>query len=161
MMDYFKWFNALISFIEVIAAFATIYIVAGQLKQVKKSVRGNSYDAIMSHASMLTNLFVQHPELDIIWEREQTQEGDLERRRMWTVEMLMDFYEYMYLQYIKKDITEDMWEGWDDHIKKTFQDSKYFKRYWINQGEMYSKTFRNYIDDILLKSLKDTDIFSK
>jgi len=63
--------------------------------------------------------------------------------------MVLMVFEIIYLAHIKGWLEKDEWEGWGELIKELIKESKYFRETWKNEGYLYAKKFRDFINSII------------
>ena len=131
----------------------TAIIIYWQLKELKRSFKGNTHESTMNHATGITKLFIDNPELSSVW-NSKGEEDNLDKdelKKKWTVELLVDFFEHMYIQHDQGNLPHDAWDGWDKHIRSSFRDSDYFQEFWKEKKDVYSENFQNYIKSEIKK----------
>ncbi len=153
--------NFLISSSSMIIYLVTAIFIYWQLKELKRTMRGNTHESTMNHATGITKLFIEYPELNEIWKNNSSDtkdiNDDLEVKRNWTVELLIDFFEHIFIQYSNGNLPEEAWEGWEQHIKNSFSDSLYFQKLWHTKKSLYSEEFQKFVDrgEFITSKIKD------
>lgn len=123
-------------------------LIYRQLRQVERSIRGNTYQSMMEEAAAISCIFVDNPQLADLWtgiEHVGTKGQPKKVKQTWVMTMMMDFYENMYFHYEQGNIPEEIWKRWERHIISVFRDTK-VKKQWSKAKSAYYKAFREFID---------------
>ena len=151
--------SLIVSTLSMIIYLVTAIIIFWQLKELKRSFKGNTHESTMNHATGITKLFIENPELSAVWNsKDENEKIDTEDiKKQWTVELLVDFFEHMYIQNDQGNLPYDAWDGWDKHIKNSFRESDYFREFWKQKEEVYSASFRKYVNNEFAKKQVTND----
>jgi hypothetical protein len=144
-----------VSILTLIALTASVILIVFQLRQLERSIKGSTYQSIIEAADRTQSVFLTYPELADIWEPLDyiTTKGDVKQiRRDWLLVTIMEHYENMYFQYKQGNIPQQMWGGWELHLKRLFQSDTAFRRSWPAGKEFYSGEFRDFVDKIIAAS---------
>ena len=63
--------NFIISTVSMLIYLITAILIYWQLKELRRTFRGSTHESTMSHATGITKLFIEHPELNAIWDKEK------------------------------------------------------------------------------------------
>ncbi|HCX24133.1 MAG: hypothetical protein CMB80_14750 [Flammeovirgaceae bacterium] len=142
--------NFIISTVSMLIYLITAILIYWQLKELRRTFRGSTHESTMSHATGITKLFIEHPELNAIWDKEKDATKDesqeVEIKRKWAVELLIDFFEHRYIQHSKGNLPKEAWEGWGLHIRNAFGTSDYFIQAWAAKKGLYSQSFQTFVN---------------
>ncbi len=146
-----EWLALIISCLTLMVFIVSVVLIYKQLKQMEKSIRGNTYQSMIEEAASINRIFVGNPELAELWGRVKYvgTEGDpKEIQQAWVITMIMDFYENMYFQYEQSNVPREIWERWRRHIINVFKNTK-VREQWDKAKDVYYKPFREFIDKAL------------
>jgi hypothetical protein len=150
---------------DVVQILQVISIVFGILifyPEYRRSVRDRGYNTYLQtvfHLVDLEKMFIQHPELQKLWEyddvyRNLSKNG---RKRYHWCSILIDVFEIVYLAspHQRKWITKEEWEGWEQLISEIATNNQEFHIAWETAKNMYSEKFTTYMDDKLASYQKE------
>lgn len=141
-----------LSIISMVILALTVYLLWVQVRDLKKSVRGNIYAQLMMQVSRINEFWIEHPQCANLWGKVDyvVQSGTPDEiRKGWMMTIMMDFYQNIHYQFLEGNISEKVWEGWRKHIRNTFLKSD-LKILWDKAKDVYSPEFRTMIEDALI-----------
>ena len=147
-----EYLQLMISFTTLIIFIISVYFIYRQLQQVEKSIRGNTYQAMIDQASTINRIFVDNPELARLWgsvEYVGVKGKKNEVKMDWILTLMMDFYENMYFQHEQGNLPDEIWKRWEWHIVHTFKKSKRLNERWKKSRRAHYEKFVKFIDDRL------------
>ena len=146
-----EWFALIISCFNLVVFVVSVMLIYRQLRQMEKSIRGNTYQSLIEEAASINRIFVDNPQLAELWGSVKYvgAKGDPnEIRKNWVITMIMDFYENMYFQYEQGNIPKEIWERWRRHIINVFKNTE-VRDQWDKAKDVYYEPFRKFINKAL------------
>ena len=122
-----------------------------QIDELKNATQANTAQAIAETILDFDRMFVENPERAEVWGNDTiyyNQNDMLETQKNWTVIMAIDFYENLYFQYKKNTLDEDLWGGWQTHIKDEFFHENRSHIVWNELRDNYSEDFRECMNNL-------------
>jgi len=141
----------IISCLTLVVFVVSVVFIYKQLRQMEKSIRGNTYQSMIEEAASINRIFVDNPELAELWSTVKyvgVKGNPNEIKQAWVITIMMDFYENMYFQYEQGNIPKEIWERWRRHIINVFKNTK-VREQWDKAKDVYYKPFREFIDKAL------------
>jgi hypothetical protein len=145
-------FTVIVLFLQTAVLAVSAFFVWRQLRQVERSIRGNTYQAIANHLHEVDSVFLEHPELQQIFEplpRIHPSNNQHDIRKDWAVTLVIAHMENVYVQYKEGNLNEDAWSGWKSTITEIFTNDTRFRKLWPEHKRNYSKSFTEFIDGII------------
>jgi len=146
-----EWIALIISCLTLVVFVVSVVFIYKQLRQMEKSIRGNTYQSMIEEAASINRIFVDNPELAELWSTVKyvgVKGNPNEIKQAWVITIMMDFYENMYFQYEQGNIPKEIWERWRRHIINVFKNTK-VREQWDKAKDVYYKPFREFIDKAL------------
>lgn len=101
----------------------------------------------------MEKLFIQHPEMQSLWEYDEEYKGlPKERRKIHHYcGMLQSLFEIAFIAspLSRGWMTEEEWDGWEQFIKELTRESEDFRLAWEHNKDFYCKKYRDYMEEIL------------
>lgn len=99
----------------------------------------------------LEKLFIQHPEMQTLWEYDPSYK-DLpqERRKVYHwCNLLIDIFEIVFIAspLNRRWMSQDEWDGWDQFVEELMENSETFRLAWELNRDFYCEKYRNYMDE--------------
>jgi len=124
--------------------------------EYRKSNRDRGYETYLRTALMYTELqrwMGEHPEIQEVFEYDQKYKSlsKPEKLRYDYCSNLLLIFEIIYRAHQKGWLERDEWESWEDLIEELGRKSTCFQETWKNEGYLYSKKFREFLDSLMTK----------
>jgi hypothetical protein len=147
----------ILSGINLVVFAASVIFLYRQIRQVDRSIRGNTYQILIYEGSSISKIFVDNPELADLWGKVEYvgASGDLKQiKQAWIVTMMMDHYENIYFQHEQGCIPDKLWERWERHISNVFKNTN-IQAQWSKAKSVYYRPFREFVDRVISEHQPD------
>ncbi|MCS6845164.1 MAG: hypothetical protein NZ528_12720 [Caldilineales bacterium] len=138
----------ILSGINLIVFLVSVIFLYRQIRQIDRSIRGNTYQTLIYDGSAISRIFVDNPELADLWGTVEYvgRSGDHKQiRQAWVITMMMDHYENIFFQHEQGCIPDEMWERWARHISNVFTSAN-VQAQWSKARDVYYGPFREFVD---------------
>jgi len=142
--------------VQIIQAVSLIIGIVAFFREYHKSLRDRGYNTYLQTVFSfieLEKMCIQHPELQAVWEYDDTYKGltkDKRKRKIW-FGMLLDIFEIVYLAHHRKWMSKEEWEGWEEFITTIAQNDD-FRIAWEASKKMFATEFSNYVEKFIIKT---------
>ncbi len=134
----------------------SILLLARQLRQLERSIRGTSYQSII-YDSQINKIFVDEPDLADMWDGIDYLEVPDQQNRMrrkavkqrWLVSMCLDHYENIFIQHELGNIPPQLWARWSRHLANVLGRQSVFRATWPSFKPVYYDKFADFVDHIM------------
>jgi hypothetical protein len=143
-----EWIAAIASVATVVVTAIMVIAIWFQLKQVSRTINGNTAQTLASNAITINTLLIQNPKLGRIFDDSKTMD-DLDIGQTWMILTIFNYYETVFFQYEKGTLSPELWNSTKQVMKEVLKNEK-FKQKWDElKGQFYVK-FREAVEaDVL------------
>lgn len=148
--------SALIDILQAIQAISVIVGIIAFYIEYRRSIRERGYHTYIETKTSLVDLeklFIEHPEMQRLWEYDDKyKELSIERRKLYHYcSMLQEIFEVVFIAspHDRGWMAKEEWEGWEEFIKDLAKNSEEFRLAWILSRDMYAGKYRSYMDNII------------
>jgi len=149
---------------DVVQVAQAVSIIAGIIAfyiEYRKTVRERGYNTYIETKSILVcleKLFIEHPEMQILYEYlDEYKDLTIERRKVYHYcSLLQELFEIVFIAspLDRGWMTSEEWEGWEEFIRDIAAHSEEFRLSWRHDREMYAEKYRSYMDQIIKNAIK-------
>lgn len=144
-----EWVTAIASVATAVVTAIMVVAIWLQLKQVSKTINGNTAQTLASNALAINTLLIQNPQLGRIFDDSKTM-GDLGIGQTWMILTIFNYYETVFFQYEKGTLSPELWNSTKQVMKEVLKNDR-FKQKWDELKSQFYVKFKETVEAEVLK----------
>jgi hypothetical protein len=145
--------QALATIAAVLIALFGFPLLIFQIKQLERSIRGDTHEKLYNQSLEIMNFLFQYPSLrPYVYEGKELEANDIERGHVDTLmEMLGDYLEHILLQ--MPNLPGDIRPYWKNYVRDMLRSSPELQRYLHIRRQWYSEELRQMATEVASVSI--------